>query len=149
MMVRRLALLLLLCLPALVNAQSVMMARSKLAFPEAMSALQQSVTEHGYTISRVQRVDIGLTRSGYKTDLYRVVFFGKPDELRQLTKEYPEMIPYLPLKVVIFAEQGETLVAALNPLELAIMFPKTNLDALLHRWANDFQSIFADVRTAQ
>jgi len=50
------------------NAEDIVMARSTLAFPEAMLALQESIREHGYTLSRVQRVDIGLTGMGYKTD---------------------------------------------------------------------------------
>ena len=43
-----------------------------------MAVLQHAIGTQGYTLSRVQRVDIGLTESGFKTDKYRVVFFGKP-----------------------------------------------------------------------
>ncbi len=35
------------------------------SFPEAMNALQSAIAEEGYKVSRVQRVDIGLTGSGY------------------------------------------------------------------------------------
>jgi hypothetical protein len=44
-----------------VNAQDLYMVRSQLAFPEAMAVLQETIREHGLTVSRVQRVDIGLT----------------------------------------------------------------------------------------
>ncbi len=63
-------------------ASDLIMARSHEKFPEAMLTLQTSVKEHGYTVARVQRIDIGLTGMGYKTDKYRVVFVGKADEIQ-------------------------------------------------------------------
>ena len=51
------AILLVLCSAA--QAEDIIMTRSVLPFPEAMLALQQSIGEHGYTLSRVQRIDIG------------------------------------------------------------------------------------------
>jgi hypothetical protein len=67
----------LLCISLLAIAEEIVMTRSVLAFPEAMLALQESIRAHGYTVSRVQRIDIGLTGMGYKTDKYRIVFAGK------------------------------------------------------------------------
>ena len=90
-------------------AEDLLMFRSKQTFPEAMLALQTSIAEHGYTLSRVQRVDIGLTKSGYKTDKYRIVFFGKSSEVNAIKFAEPELIPYLPLKIAIFAEGQETM----------------------------------------
>ena len=60
-----------------VNAEEILMARSLQPFPETMLALQDSIRDHGYTLSRVQRVDIGLTGMGYKTDKYRIVSWKK------------------------------------------------------------------------
>ncbi len=88
--------------------EDLLMVRSKQAFPEAMLSLQQSLNEHGYTLARVQRVDIGLQAMGYKTDKYRVVFFGKAEEIRHLSDKHPELIPYLPPKISIFAENKQT-----------------------------------------
>ncbi len=76
------------------NTQGLLMARTDLEFPEAMATLQRSIAEHGYRVSRVQRVDYGLTRRGFKTDRYRVVFFGKADETSQLVRKHPEMIQF-------------------------------------------------------
>jgi len=55
-----------------------------------------TIRDHGYAISRVQRVGIGFTGMGYKTDKYRIVFFGKIDEVRNLAEKESQMIPYLP-----------------------------------------------------
>lgn len=130
-------------------AQDLLMVRSAQAFPEAMLTLQTSVREHGYTLSRVQRVDIGLTQFGYETDKYRVVFFGKKDEIDRLVDRHPEMIPYLPLKVAIFAEEDETLVVASNPVRFAQLFPSPDLAIVFQRWESDLRSIMDDVRNAE
>ena len=94
----------------------------------------------------VQRVDIGLTQMGFKTDKYRVVFFGKPDEIEKLAASHPELAPYLPLKIAIFAEQNQTLVVATSPHTLGEFFPDLNLDPILDKWTQDLDSIFDAVR---
>lgn len=133
--------------PAL--AEGLMTARSQLYFPEAMSALQESILAHGYKITRVQRVDIGLTGFGYKTDKYRLVFFAKADEVADMTRKEPGLYAYLPLQVAIFAEQENTLLVALHPRSLSEQFPAPELRTQFMRWENDMQSIFEDVRRAE
>ena len=78
------------------HAEELMMVRSKQDFPDTMTALQESILAHGYSLTRVQRVDIGLTGSGYQTDKYRVVFFAKHDEITRLLEIEPELAAYLP-----------------------------------------------------
>jgi len=143
---RTLLALLLLLVTAGVRADDMMMVRSSLAFEEAMLALQHAIVEHGYTVSRVQRVDIGLTASGYQTDKYRIVFLGKLDEVRELTARYPQLIPYLPIKVTIFAEGEETLVATFDPSLFRELVPDSEARFLFMRWKNDLHSILEDVR---
>ena len=94
------------------SAQDLYMVRTSLPFPEAMAALQQIIKAQGYRVSRVQRVDIGLTKSGFQTDKYRVVFFGKVADVREISKQYPELITSLPLQIAIFAENEDTLLLA-------------------------------------
>jgi uncharacterized protein (DUF302 family) len=128
------------------SAEELLMVRSAHSFPEAMLALQESISEHGYKVSRVQRVDIGLTRSGFQTDKYRVIFFGKPDEIRRLTTEYPQLIPYLPMKMTIFAEEEQTLVVAADPVLLEALVSEPSDRVLFERWKSDIQSIMDDLR---
>jgi len=131
------------------RAAELAMVRSVQPFPETMLTLQQAIRAHGYVITRVQRVDVGLTRMGYKTDLYRVVFYGKPDEIRRLAQRYPDLIPYLPLKLSVFAEGGETLVVGVRPLALWSFFDHPELFDLFARWDRDLQSILDEVREAR
>ena len=136
-------------LPRLVIAEDMIMTRSVLAFPEAMLALQESITAHGYTVSRVQRIDIGLTGMGYKTDKYRVVFAGKIDEIRELTNKAPQLTPYLPPKISIFAEGDQTILVTINPKEYAAIAGDAVDPVFFDRWESDLRSIFYDVNAAR
>ena len=138
-----------LLLPALLAAEEMIMIRSVLPFPEAMLALQESIAAHGYTVSRVQRIDIGLTGMGYKTDKYRVVFAGKIDEIRELTSKSPELTPYLPPKVSIFAEGEQTVLVTINPRIYAEIAGDAIDPVIFDRWESDLRSIFYDVSTAR
>jgi uncharacterized protein (DUF302 family) len=132
-----------------VNAEEILMARSLQPFPEAMLALQESIRDHGYTVSRVQRVDIGLTGMGYKTDKYRIVFLGKIDEVREIAAKAPRMIPYLPLKISIFAEDGQTILIASNPRLYAAIAGDSVDPAVFERWESDLRSILHDVSLSE
>lgn len=136
----------LLAVAQVANAEDLLMMRSRQPFPEAMLALQDAITDHGYVVSRVQRVDVGLTRAGFKTGKYRVVFFGKPKQIRELAKNFPQLIPYLPLKVAIFAEGKDTIIVAANPRDYERFFPRASLRPVFAAWARDLQGILDEVR---
>lgn len=137
--------MLLLGLSLSARADELIMTRVTRPFPETMNSLQEAIREHGYTVSRVQRVDVGLTSSGFQTAEYRVVFFGKPDQIHALSGRYPELIPYLPLNIVIFAEGDDTLILTTNPHKLADFFDKPALHAQFSQWEKDVRAIFDDV----
>lgn len=130
-------------------ASDLIMARSSLPFSETMTNLQVSLKEHGYTVARVQRIDIGLTGMGYKTDKYRVVFVGKADEIKYLANKYPQMIPYLPPKLAMFAEGEDTLLVTANPNAFAQMVEDKKDRVLFERWESDIYSVFSDVSNAE
>lgn len=127
-----------------VRAEQLNMIRVKAEFPETMLKLQEVIKEHGYTLSRVQRVDIGLTKSGYQTDKYRVAFFAKPDELHWLIDNHPELIPYLPLKIAIYAEGKDTILVIYNP-EILFEPASEDLRKIVTRWQADLTSMFREM----
>ena len=140
---------LLLCISLLARAEEIVITRSVLAFPEAMLALQESIRAHGYTVSRVQRIDIGLTGMGYKTDKYRIVFAGKIDEIRELTKKAPQLAAYLPPKISIFAEGDQTILVTINPRLYADIAGDEIDPIIFAHWESDLRSIFHDVNMAR
>jgi uncharacterized protein (DUF302 family) len=135
--------------PALSRADGLVMVRTSLKFPEAMLALQDSISEHGYTVSRVQRVDVGLTGMGYETDMYRIVFAGKYEEIREICDKVPELLAYMPPKISIFAEGNQTILVTAHPSLYAGIAGDRLDPVIFDRWASDLESILHDVRTAQ
>ena len=89
-----------------------------------------------------------MTDFGYESDLYRVVFFGKIDEVQRISSDYPELVSYLPLKIAVIAEKDETLLTVLSPEALVPFFADEAIQIQLGRWQNDLNSIFDDVRRA-
>ena len=130
------------------QAESLIMARTKQSFPEAMLKLQETIREFNYTVSRVQRIDIGLTNSGYATDKYRIVFFAKEKEVKLISKQYPHLIPYVPWKIAIFAEQEDTLILTTNPMQFSNKkYP--GADKYLSKWQKDIQKILNILRESE
>ena len=134
------------CFTTTVFADELMMARSTEDFPETMLMLQNLIKKQGYTPSRVQRVDIGLTKSGYKTDKYRVVFFGETNEIKKISAQLPELVPYLPLKISIFAEEGQTILVTIDPMSFDKMYPNSKLTSIFKKWKSDVQAIFNKIQ---
>ena len=145
---RSLRLMLLSCvlLSPLSIADNMIMGRIPLRAEIVQEYVQSSIEEHGYTIAHLQLCDGGMTDFGYKSDLYRVVFFGKIDEVRWISREYPELVSYLPLKIAVIAEKDETLLTVLNPEALVPFFADEAIQIQLGRWQSDLESIFSDVR---
>lgn len=136
------------CMAGLTIADDMLMVRTQQDFPEAMLTLQTSVKEHGYHISRVQRIDIGLTGMGYKTDKYRIVFVGKPKEIQYLVDKYLVLAAYMPPQISIFAEGDETVMVTANPMIYADMIDDKADKVLFKRWESDVYSVFNDIRSA-
>ncbi len=130
-------------------ADEMLMVRSSRDFEDTMSTLQNAITARGYTVSRVQRVDVGLEAKGYQTDKYRVVFYGKPAEIAALAERHPGLIPFLPLSVAIFAEGSQTLLATNRPGTLKAFFPAPELKPTFERWEKDLVEILDEVRQAR
>ena len=136
----------LLCTPAV--AGDLLMTRVNRLFPEAMTLLQSAISSRGYTVTRLQQVNENLERREFKSDMYRVVYFGKHEEVRQATAKNPEMIPFLPLNITIFAEEDQTILVASHPQMLREFFTDPELIPLFDRWEKDIIEIMDEVREA-
>ncbi len=131
-------------LPA--QASDLMMARSKLPFSEAEAELKAQIEAHGYTVSSAKRIDIDLVAIGMSEGAYRAIQFGKPAEIKKLARLHPDMIPFLPLQIIIFAEWEETLFVTLSPNFYAQIASQSDLIPIYTRWAQDLGSILNMMR---
>lgn len=129
-------------------ADNMLMSRIPLRAEIVLEFVKTSIEEHGYSIAHIQLCDGGMKDFGYSSDFYRVVFFGKIDEVRVAAERYPELVSYLPLKLAVIAEKDETLLTVLNPEALAPFFPDQEVQIQLGRWQSDLVSILQDVRRA-
>ena len=109
---------------------------------------KSSIEEHGYSVAHVQLCDGGMKDFGYESDVYRVVFFGKVDEVRRISENYPELVAYLPLKLAVIAEKDETVLSILSPEALIPFYTDEAIQIQLGRWHSDLVSILDDVRRA-
>lgn len=75
-------------------------AESQQFFPEAMAAFQEALSAQGFYVTRIQHVDRGLERRGFKTGAYKVVFIAHPD-MPALAAENPFFYATLPLTVLV------------------------------------------------
>jgi len=123
------------------RADELLMVRAERPFTDAINGLEIAIQDHGYKIAHIQRVDVGLASGGYKTAEYRLVFFGKPEEMREIEQHYPQLLPYLPMKIVIFAEGDSTLALAYNPAILQMFFKIDAMQPTLRRWEKDIRDI--------
>ena len=130
-------------------ADEMLIARTARDFEETMTALQAAIAARGYKVTRVQRVDVGLEAKGYTTDKYRVVFYGRADEVARLAERHPDLIPFLPLNVAIFSEGSQTLITTNRPRTLAELFPAPELVATFERWEADLVGVFEEIRRAR
>jgi len=130
-------------------ADDLLMARVDKPFPEAMAILQSAISARGYKVTRLQQVNENLERRDYKSDMYRVVYFGKYEEVKRAAASHPELIPFLPLNITIFMEGEQTILVASHPRSLSRFFPDRSLRPLFERWERDIVSIMDEVREAR
>ncbi|MES2408173.1 MAG: DUF302 domain-containing protein [Pseudomonadota bacterium] len=132
-----------------VMAEGLLMARTDNQFPEAMTLLQSAISSHGYKITRLQQVNENLAKRHFKSDMYRVVYFGKYDEIKQASARHPELIPFLPLSITIFAEGDQAILVASHPRMLEAFFPDPAMKPMFERWEKDVAAIMDEVRKSK
>lgn len=119
------------------------------AFDPALEQVQDVLGKHGFTVAHIQKCDGGLHHMGYETDNYKIVFFGRLEEVRELSKVHPELIPLFPFKLAVYAEGNDTILSVLNPAELAPMLhADKDLQTRLLAWEKDFRAVLSEMRGA-
>ena len=114
-----------------------------------MILLQNAISARGYTITRLQEVNENLARRKFNSDVYRVVYFGKYEEIKAVTAKHPELIPFLPLSITIFAEEHQAILVTNHPRALQNIFPDPALIPVFERWKTDVLAIMDEVREAK
>lgn len=109
-------------------------------------ALNKTIRAHNYKSAYLQRCDFALNERQYKSDKYRVLFFGKYNEIKSLSKSYPEIVPFLPLKFTVMEEGKHTLLIATQPITLLPLVDNNKDRLTILRWQEDVKNIMRQVR---
>jgi uncharacterized protein (DUF302 family) len=118
------------------------------AYRSALDDLTVAITNHDYTLIKIQPVDQGLRRKGYKTSDYKVLFFGNLQQVNEVLKTSPEASVLLPLKIMLY-RRGDTIIASAPSMKMwKGVFGKT-LDPIIDHWERDVQSILRDFASQQ
>lgn len=138
-----------LALPAQAN-DKLLTVRSPQAFDLALEQVQDVLKKHNFTVAHIQKCDGGLQDMGYTTDNYNIVFFGRLEEVRELSKTHPELVPLFPFKLAVYAKGKDTLFSVLNPAELAPLLDADQaLAAQLGAWEQDFRAVLNEMQVVQ
>ena len=131
-------------------SDQLMTVRAEQSFAVTLEQAQAALQDNGFKVAHVQRCDKGMEGMGYDTDKYRVIFFGRLQEVRELTKRYPQLIPLFPFKLAVYAEGEDTMMSVMNPEGLTdILQADETLAKQLASWSDEFASVLAQVRDAQ
>ncbi len=141
--------ILMLLAPSALWAGDLLMVRSQLSFSDTQSKIEEEINALGYFTSTPRRVDIDLVSAGFSNGTYSVIAYGKPDKIKALAENYPELTPFLPPQIVIFGERKESLLVAMSPLYLAEFFTQPELIETFKLWNRDLQIILENVRDAR
>ena len=75
-----------------------------------------------------------------------MVYFGKYEEIKAIPAMQPELIPFLPLNITIFAEGDQAILVTSHPRTLQKIFPVAKLKPVFERWEKDMLAIMDEVR---
>ncbi len=100
------------------NHNELLIERVNTKFSYTWLALDKTIKAHNYKPAYLQRCDFALNERHYKTDKYRILFFGKYDEMKSMSKKYPGLAVFFPLKITVMEEGKHTLIIATPPITL-------------------------------
>lgn len=112
-------------------------------YESAMNELSYTISDHKYTLVKIQPVDEGLRHRGYKVSNYKVLFFGDKAQIDRVLKDNPEASVILPLRIMLY-QKGDTVVASSHSLQMwkGVFGDKVNL--LIDQWDRDVRKILRD-----
>ena len=127
------------------QAENMLTIRIDDSYNNVMISIKDKLSEYGYQIAHIQKCDGGLKDMGYVSDEYKLIFFGMLEEIRSLSKKFPQIIPYIPLKIAVIKEKDSVVIVALNPSTLSAYFKNKDLQIQFGRWENDLRAIFSEM----
>ena len=129
-----------------VNADSgFLLKKINANFNQTWYSLYNQVKKSGYQTTYLQRCDFALKQRKYESNKYRILFFGKYENMEYLSKKYPKIVPFLPLKVVVIEEKNQTLLLANMP-NILLEIVRGGDVHIINKWQKDMEDIFTKIQ---
>jgi uncharacterized protein (DUF302 family) len=125
------------------------MEKAQFGFSYTWLNLQKYTKKQGYTIGFKQRCDIGLKRAHYNSNKYRILFFGKYQEIKDITKRNPKITPHLPLSITSiesYEDKNITILVSASPKEWLSLVKSKKDKAIVNRWYLDILQIIKNTQ---
>lgn len=109
--------------------------------------LQKYIKKQGYKIAFRQHCDVAMTQRDYQTDKYRILFFGKYQEVKDLTQRNPELTPHLPLAITTIEGKNNTTTLVSDSPQNWLSLIKSKQDkAIVNQWYLDILQIIKNTQ---
>ena len=132
---------------AFAQHDNLLIERADAKFSYVWLAINKTLKAHNYRSAYLQRCDFALNERHYKSDKYRILFYGNYDEVKRLSKKYPKLVPFLPLKITVMEEGSHTLMIATPPITLLPLVDSNEDRMTIFRWQEDLKNILKQVRS--
>lgn len=104
---------------------------SRHSFAETIALLQKAMTDSGNTIFSTIDQAAAATNAGTTLRPTTLIIFGNPKGGTPLMEAFPLVGLQLPLKILVWEENGEVSVAYEKPSEFAVRYGVTGMDQRL------------------
>ena len=130
------------------KSNQMLLVRADHKFEDTLDIVKDVLHKNGFEVAHVQRCDGGLKHMGYNTDKYRIVFFGRLEEVREISKTHSELIPFLPFKLLVYAEGNQSIISIMNPENLKGTLKDKAFNRKLEEWKDEFVKILEQTKAS-
>ena len=114
-------------------------------FDITMTEVQEGLLKRGYTIDKIQPIDKGLDKAGYKLENYRVIFYRNKIDSKRIHNSHPEFTTLLPLTLTIVKDKHGTKIISTPYKMLLKNAPADYIKRLVLKWKKDSREIVKEV----
>jgi uncharacterized protein (DUF302 family) len=99
-------------------------------FEEAVRAVEQSTTEHGFRVLYVHDIAATLAEKGFSRDPLKIVEICNARYANEVLKKNIRAALMLPCSICVHSQQGRTYISTMLPSVLVDFFPESRLEAV-------------------
>lgn len=108
----------------------------------ALVDLSLAVTNHGYQLVKVQKIDTALVKLGYDDPGVRVAFVGRADQVARALKDEPALLNLQPMRIVLSRDR-DTIRLSTDDFD-AWLQAVPDSRPVIESWRQDLAAILAD-----